>query len=118
MATKANPQRNWTIMVYLAGDNNLDSTGVMDLNEMKSDDTTDRVTVLAQFDRVGNKGETLRYCLRKGTSVSEAARRQRRHVGAQGGRGVTRVCLIHILDGLPACSGLMGRSYMLFMVWI
>ena len=32
MATK----KSWTVMVYLAGDNNLDGAGVVDLNEMKS----------------------------------------------------------------------------------
>jgi len=28
-------KKSWTVMVYLAGDNNLDSAGVTDLNEMK-----------------------------------------------------------------------------------
>lgn len=73
MATKANTRRNWTIMVYLAGDNNLDSAGVVDLNEMKTVGTTDQVAVLAQFDRAGSKAETIRYCLRKGTSVAKDA---------------------------------------------
>jgi hypothetical protein len=27
--------RKWTVMVYLAGDNNLDGAGVVDLTEMK-----------------------------------------------------------------------------------
>jgi hypothetical protein len=73
MAKKANTNRNWTIMVYLAGDNNLDSAGVVDLNEMKTVGTTDRVAVLAQFDRAGAKGATVRYCLRKGTPVAKDA---------------------------------------------
>jgi hypothetical protein len=73
MAKKANTIRNWTIMVYLAGDNNLDSAGVVDLNEMKRVGTTDRVAVIAQFDRAGSKGATVRYCLRKGTPVAKDA---------------------------------------------
>ena len=73
MPTKADSTRNWTIMVYLAGDNNLDSAGVVDLNEMKTIGTSDRVAVLAQFDRAGNKGVTTRYCLRKGTTLARDA---------------------------------------------
>jgi hypothetical protein len=73
MDTKANTKRNWTIMVYLAGDNNLDSAGVVDLNEMKTAGTTDQVAVLAQFDRAGAKGATVRYCLRKGPPVAKDA---------------------------------------------
>lgn len=73
MANGVNTKRNWTIMVYLAGDNNLDSAGVVDLNEMKTVGTTDQVAVLAQFDRAGNKGETIRYCLKKGTPLTKDA---------------------------------------------
>ncbi|UCD81720.1 MAG: hypothetical protein JSW26_09940, partial [Desulfobacterales bacterium] len=73
MAKKANTNRYWTIMVYLAGDNNLDSAGVVDLKEMKKVGTTDRIAVVAQFDRAGSKGATVRYCLRKGTAVAKDA---------------------------------------------
>lgn len=73
MPTKANTTRNWTIMVYLAGDNNLDSAGVVDLNEMKKVGSSDQIAVLAQFDRAGAKAATVRYCLRKGTTVAKDA---------------------------------------------
>ena len=73
MPTEANTTRNWTIMVYLAGDNNLDSAGVVDLNEMKTVGSSDRIAVLAQFDRAGAKGATTRYYLRKGTPVVKDA---------------------------------------------
>ncbi|MBC8017101.1 MAG: peptidase C11 [Verrucomicrobia bacterium] len=73
MPTKATTTRNWTIMVYLAGDNNLDSAGVVDLNEMKTVGTTDKIAVLAQFDRAGAKQATVRYCLKKGTPVAKDA---------------------------------------------
>ena len=73
MTKKANTTRNWTIMVYLAGDNNLDSAGVGDLSEMKTVGTTDQIAVLAQFDRAGAKGATTRYCLKKGTPVAKDA---------------------------------------------
>ncbi len=70
MTSKAATARNWTIMVYLAGDNNLDSAGVVDLNEMKTVGTSDKIAVLAQFDRAGNKEATTRYCLKKGTPLA------------------------------------------------
>jgi len=73
MTPQAATARNWTIMVYLAGDNNLDSAGVVDLKEMKAVGTSDKIAVLAQFDRAGNKGATTRYCLRKGTTVAKDA---------------------------------------------
>lgn len=73
MATKAPTKRNWTIMVYLAGDNNLDSAGVVDIKEMKTVGTTDQVAVLVQFDRAGAKTQTVRYCLKKGTPLAKDA---------------------------------------------
>ncbi|MDD2734761.1 MAG: clostripain-related cysteine peptidase [Desulfuromonadaceae bacterium] len=73
MPPKAAATRSWTIMVYLAGDNNLDSAGVVDLKEMKSVGTSDKIAVLAQFDRSGNKGATTRYCLKKGTTIAKDA---------------------------------------------
>ena len=74
-ASAANPpvKKNWTILVYLAGDNNLDGAGVVDLNEMKQVGCTDQINVLAQFDRAGSKEETIRYCLQKGTPLTKDA---------------------------------------------
>ena len=40
--------------MYLAGYNNLDSAGVVDLNEMKTVGTSDKIAVLAQFDLLDN----------------------------------------------------------------
>jgi len=59
-------EKQWTIMVYLAGDNNLDSAGVTDLKEMKQIGSTEQVNVIAQFDRWGGTQATKRYYLRKG----------------------------------------------------
>jgi hypothetical protein len=64
-----NGMRKWTVMVYLAGDNNLDSAGVADLKEMKKVGSSPALAVAAQFDRTGNKGTTKRYLLRKGGSL-------------------------------------------------
>ncbi|MBI3950309.1 MAG: peptidase C11 [Acidobacteria bacterium] len=58
--TKAT-EKQWTVMVYLAGDNNLDSAGVADLKEMKKIGSSDEVNIIAQFDRSGSNQATKRY---------------------------------------------------------
>lgn len=57
----------WTVMVYLAGDNDLEGAGIQDINEMEAVGSSDEVNVLVQFDRVaghnasnGNWTETRR----------------------------------------------------------
>jgi hypothetical protein len=62
-------EKQWTVMVYLAGDNNLDSAGVADLKEMKKVGSTEGVNVIAQFDRQGEDVATNRYYIRKGGSL-------------------------------------------------
>lgn len=42
----------WTIMVYLDGDNNLEGAGVDDINEMEQVGSTADVNVVVQFDRI------------------------------------------------------------------
>ena len=62
----ASTEKQWTIMVYLAGDNNLDDAGVTDLQEMKKVGSTDHVNIIVQFDRAGANIVTKRYYIRKG----------------------------------------------------
>jgi hypothetical protein len=57
-------ERKWTVMIYMAGDNNLDSDGISDLKEIKRVGSTNEVGILAQFDRAGSKPHTKRYYLR------------------------------------------------------
>jgi Clostripain family len=76
MATKAAKtakaaKRKWTVLVYLAGDNNLDSAGVVDLAEMKKVGSGSDLAIVAQFDRSGARGETRRYFLQKGTNLAK-----------------------------------------------
>lgn len=63
-------QTKWTVLVWIAGDNNLDSFGLSDLNEMKKAGSSDDVAIAAQFDRMGDTG-TRRYYLRKGTTLED-----------------------------------------------
>ncbi len=60
MATK-----KWTILAYLAGDNNLDADGARDIAEMAKIGSNDNMNVVAQFDRAGDAG-TQRFYITKG----------------------------------------------------
>lgn len=62
------PTREWTVMVYMAGDNNLEEFGRRDLLEMKEVGSTPEVAVVAQFDRMQD-GATKRYYLQYGTAL-------------------------------------------------
>jgi hypothetical protein len=69
-ATPAKGKASWTILVYLAGDNNLDGAGTTDLMEMKKVGSSASINVVAQFDRASGKGTSKRYVLRKGTTLA------------------------------------------------
>lgn len=63
MATK-----DWTIMVFLNADNNLDSFGVSDMNEMEKIGSSSRVNIIVQIDR--EHGPAKRYYIKKDSSGS------------------------------------------------
>jgi hypothetical protein len=64
-------EKNWTVMVYMAGDNNLDSAGVVDLSEMKKVGSTNDINILVQFDREGKNMATNRYFVQKGGTADK-----------------------------------------------
>jgi hypothetical protein len=85
--TGAAPVRDWTYMVYLDGDNNLEAAAVHDFLEMSSVGSTSQVAVVAQMDRIagydasyGNWTDTRRFYVvnsmtpiaANGTSIGEA----------------------------------------------
>src|SRR3954453_792990 len=43
----------WTVLVYMNGDNNLERYAVINFAEMARVGSTDNVTILVQFDRIG-----------------------------------------------------------------
>lgn len=67
--TKAKAKSQWTVMVYLAGDNNLAAAGSTDLREMKAVGSTPEISIVAQFDSALKNHTTARYYLRKGTPL-------------------------------------------------
>ena len=56
----------WTIMVYMAGDNNLSTAGEADLDEMRLVGSTDRVQVVVEFDNAGKTGTRRIHITRNG----------------------------------------------------
>jgi hypothetical protein len=58
----------WTFMVYLAGDNNLEDYGAIDLGEMKKVGSSADLSLVAQFDRMSDQ-VTRRYHLTAGESL-------------------------------------------------
>ncbi len=68
MADKAKIQRSgkakWTVMVYMAGDNNLDGAALRDIEEMARAGSTKDVNVLVQLDRLEDK-KTRRFLITK-----------------------------------------------------
>ncbi len=59
------PRAKWTLMAYLAGDNNLSEAGDKDLAEMRAVGSTPDVNVLVEFDNAGNRG-TKRHHIKHG----------------------------------------------------
>jgi hypothetical protein len=72
MSGGAEPDREWTVAVWVAGDNNLESFGASDLAEMKKVGSTDKVAVVAQYDRMSDQ-HTRRYHVQQGTSLDADA---------------------------------------------
>ena len=62
--------RKWTVAVWIAGDNDLQSFGTTDLEEMKKVGSSADVAIVAQFDRMGDE-QTRRYLLHADTSIDQ-----------------------------------------------
>ena len=63
--------KKWTILVYMAGDNNLEEFGYGDLAEMKKAGSTNDVNIVVQFDCAGSATETRRYYVTKGGKLDK-----------------------------------------------
>lgn len=63
-------QKAWTILVWIAGDNDLSDYGAADLAELKQIGSSAKVDLVAQYDRAGRIG-TRRYHLHQGTTLAQ-----------------------------------------------
>jgi hypothetical protein len=50
----AGGEKDWTILVYIDADNDLEAYSMVDFNEMEQVGSSDRVNVVAQFDRIAS----------------------------------------------------------------
>jgi len=62
------PNKKWTLMIWMAGDNNLQSSGDQDIREMKKVGSTAQVDVVVQFDRMKDQN-TRRFHVQQGTPL-------------------------------------------------
>jgi Clostripain family len=72
----------WTVAVYMAGDNNLDNNGKLDLAEMKKVGSTADINVVAQFDSLSAGSKTTRYEISKGP-IAKLAKDAKQKLGTQ-----------------------------------
>lgn len=70
MTDNEKSRAEWTVMVYMAADNNLDIEAIKDLEVMKTVGSSKNVNVVAQYDSAMNRGAS-RLFLRKGTLIHE-----------------------------------------------
>lgn len=72
LAAQTEPQAEWTIMVFMNGDNNLEEDAIRDFREIAKVDTGDKVNVVVQMDRsesyassYGDWEGTMRFIMKK-----------------------------------------------------
>jgi hypothetical protein len=82
--------KQWTVMVYMSADNNLEPDGIHDFNEMETVGSTDDVNIVAQFDRTpgydgtnGNWTGTKRFYVTKDNDMSTISSRELADLGEQ-----------------------------------
>lgn len=72
-ATTPNPIAEWTFLIFMNGDNNLEPDALINFRQMARVGSTDKVNVVVQFDRIGKDAhtqpdwtQTLRFRVTKG----------------------------------------------------
>lgn len=68
-ATAPPKEKEWTILVYIAGDNDLSEFGMADLREMKTVGSNADINIVAQYDPIRRDSETRRFLLTQGGSL-------------------------------------------------
>lgn len=56
--TRAPAEKEWTVLVYMDADNNLESEAIKDFNEMEAIGSTDQVNIVVQMDRINGYDAT------------------------------------------------------------
>lgn len=89
-STHAAADREWTFMVYLDADNNLESAGIKDINEMEEVGSSNNLAIIVQIDRIAgfdssnqNWTETRRYYVRKDENTETIGSSMLENMGEQ-----------------------------------
>jgi len=90
-------QREWLVMVFVNGRNNLWSSGVADVNEMETVGSTDKVAITVELGLLQDRGTSARFLIKKDTQFPVADL-------VRGDRDVTHI----ISPGIPVPNGDMG----------
>ena len=76
-------EKEWTILVFINGDNNLEGAGIDDINEMEKVGSTDDVNIIVEIDRTsgydysnGDWTTTRRYYITKDSDLPHSGWRQ------------------------------------------
>jgi len=71
------PKANWTFLIYIDGDNNLELMAINDINEMEKSSLPSSINIIVQIDRIdgydssnGNWTTTRRYKITHDTNTS------------------------------------------------
>ena len=74
----AGPLAKWTVMVFMNGDNDLESEAIRDFEEMARVESNSAVNIIVQFDRIpsysdcyGDWTQTLRFCVKQNLAPTE-----------------------------------------------
>ncbi|HEY9069417.1 MAG TPA: clostripain-related cysteine peptidase [Candidatus Ozemobacteraceae bacterium] len=77
-------RKSWTVLVFLNADNDLESSGMKDLNEMEMIGSDENLNIVVQIDRQkGAKGETIEDGNWIGTRRYEVARERTKKIGSK-----------------------------------
>ena len=66
----AEAEKDWTVLVYLNGNNNLDEFGFLNMNQMEQVGSNDRINIVVQWASLRN-GKTQRVLVKSDTNTSE-----------------------------------------------
>ena len=70
---------NWTVMVFLNGDNDLDNHAIADLNSMERVGSSDKVNIIVQHDSL--QGPAIRYLIEKDNDPLKINSKVLQHLG-------------------------------------
>ena len=72
------PKKKWTVLVYINGANDLETYGILNMNQMEKVGSTEDMNIVTQFKRIGGRydnsngdwSDTRRYYVDRGTDAS------------------------------------------------